>query len=93
MNWSTAAGITSGAAEHNYGDATNPSTGRQFLSVPQEVVWDDSLAQDRFFAYADKALIDQVKLGAEQGEFVPEHGAELFTPGRRSATSKFSLGG
>lgn len=58
----------------------------------KEVVWDDSLAQDRFFAYADKALIDQVKLGAEQGEFVPEHGAELFHTGATLSYKQVQFG-
>ena len=46
-----------------------------------ELIWDDSMKQDRFFAWADTKLIDQVKLAAEHGEFTPEPGANLFHKG------------
>jgi hypothetical protein len=42
--------------------------------------WDDSLAQDRFFGYADKSLVEQVKRAAVEGEFAPEPGPRLFHP-------------
>src|SRR5712692_329287 len=47
----------------------------------KELIWDDTLAQDRFFVYADDAVIDQVKLAAAQGVFAPEFGASIFHPG------------
>jgi len=56
------------------------------LDYFKRILWDDSLAQDRFFAYADKALVDQVKRAAVQGEFAPEPGPGLFHP---DATSSF----
>ena len=51
------------------------------LSYIKEILWDDSLAQDRFFAWADTVLIDQVKEAAAQGLFAPEVGSGFFHPG------------
>src|SRR5258708_11036118 len=46
------------------------------LNYLKQIIWQDtpdrnifSPAHDRFYAYADKALVDQVKLAAQQGEF------------------------
>lgn len=37
-----------------------------------EMIWDPKLMQqDRFYAYADERLVDQVVLAAEQGKFAP----------------------
>ena len=55
----------------------------------KEIIWDDSMKQDRFFAYADEALIEQVKTAAEHGEFAPEVGAGLFHAG---ATRSYKQG-
>jgi hypothetical protein len=38
----------------------------------KEIKWDDSLAQDRFFAYCDPKLIDEVRQAAVDGTFAPE---------------------
>src|SRR4051812_6637092 len=56
------------------------------LEYFKEILWDDSLAQDRLFAYADAALVNQVKMAAQQGAFVPEPHPGLFHP---DATSSF----
>jgi hypothetical protein len=56
------------------------------LEYFKEILWDDSLAQDRFFAYADAALVNQVKMATQQGTFVPEPHPGLFHP---DATSSF----
>src|SRR5262249_43909351 len=39
------------------------------LDYFKEILWDDSLAQDRFFGFADKAIVDQVRRAAMEGEF------------------------
>jgi len=57
-----------------------------------ELFWDDSMAQDRFFAWADAGLINQVKLAAEQGEFAPEHGAAFFHTGATLSYKQIQFG-
>jgi len=54
------------------------STPLDYLKV---VKWDDSFAQDRFFAYCDPKLIDQVRAAADKGLFAPEANPGLFHPG------------
>jgi hypothetical protein len=56
------------------------------LDYFKEIFWDDSLAQDRFFRFTDKSLVDQVRRAAEEREFPPEPGPGLFHP---DATSSF----
>jgi hypothetical protein len=51
--------------------------------------FDDTLhvmRHDRFWAYADKRLVDQVEAGVQEGRFFVEHGAQVFHPG---ATGSF----
>jgi hypothetical protein len=62
------------------------------LDYFKELSWDDSLQQDRFFAYADKRLIDQVKLAAEQGLFAPEPGAGFFHKGATLSYKQLQFG-
>jgi len=57
------------------------ASGRSPLDYLQEVKWDDSLAQDRFFAYTDPALIDQLELATQQGDFEPEPDPGAFHAG------------
>jgi hypothetical protein len=52
----------------------------------KSILWDESLAQDRFFGYADKSLVDQVRRAAADGEFSPEPNPGVFHP---DATSSF----
>ena len=58
----------------------------------KEMIWDTSMKQDRFFAYADKSLIDQVRLAAAQGEFAPEAGAAIFHPGATLSYKQIQFG-
>jgi hypothetical protein len=51
------------------------------LDYLREVIWDDTLQQDRFFAWAEPALIDQVAQAAAQGQFSPEPGTAVFHSG------------
>ena len=53
------------------------------------IVW-DKIAQDRFFAFADPALIDQVKLALAHGEFAPASFA--LHPGATSSYKQIQFG-
>ena len=62
------------------------------LDYFQEIIWDDTLAQDRFFGYADARLIDQVQAAAQQGIFAPEFGTALFHPGATRSWKQIAFG-
>jgi hypothetical protein len=62
------------------------------LAYLRELKWDESFAQDRFFAYADKMLLTQVKLAANQGLFAPEVGSGFFHPGATSSYKQTQFG-
>ena len=62
------------------------------LDYIKEVIWDDTFAQDRFFGYADKTLIDQVKIATQQGEFAPEIDPWLFHPSATSSWKQIEFG-
>ena len=52
------------------------------LDYVKQLIWDGhSIKQDRFFAYAEKSLLDDVRHAAEQGDFAPELFPNLFHPG------------
>src|SRR5262249_7358566 len=57
-----------------------------------QLMWDDSLQQDRFFARARESLIEQVRIAAHQGKFDQEHGAEVFHPGATLSYKENRLG-
>ena len=56
------------------------------LDYFQRLIWDDSMKQDRFFAWADKALLDQTIQAAQHGEFKREFGFEFF---HKNATDSY----
>ena len=62
------------------------------LDYFEEILWDESLAQDRFFAYADKSIVDQVRRAAMEGEFAPEPGPGLFHPDATSSFKQIQFG-
>jgi hypothetical protein len=62
------------------------------LDYFKEIEWDNSLAQDRFFAFADKILVDQVRQAAAQREFAPEASPGLFHPGATSSFKQVQFG-
>jgi hypothetical protein len=62
------------------------------LDYFKEILWDDSLAQDRFFAYADKSIVDQVRRAAMEGEFAPEPNPGLFHPDATSSFKQIQFG-
>jgi hypothetical protein len=49
-------------------------------------------AQDRFYAYADKALVGQVQRAAQQGEFAPEMNPNFFHKGATSSYKQVQFG-
>lgn len=72
----------------------NITTAMQQISLPQKSPLDyfktfdlAALAPDRIFGYADAALVDQVRLAAQQGEFDTEPAIDLALHG--DATSSF----
>jgi len=64
----------------------------QPLDYFRELIWDETMKQDRFFAYADRALLDQVRLAAEQGAFAPEVGSSVFHPGATASFKQVQFG-
>src|SRR5205807_890160 len=48
--------------------------------------------QDRFYAYADKALVSQVQLAAQQNEFAPELDPATFHKGATSSYKQIQFG-
>lgn len=62
------------------------------LDYLKRIHWDDSLAQDRFFAYCDPELLNQVRTAAAQGEFAPEIGPGFFHPGATASWKQVQFG-
>ncbi|MBS1815396.1 MAG: hypothetical protein JSS87_11010 [Acidobacteria bacterium] len=46
----------------------------------KEVCWDETFAQDRFFGYADTAIIPMIKAASKEGEFAEEEDCAAFHP-------------
>jgi hypothetical protein len=85
----------------------NLMTGMAAIHLPQgtpvdylkEIVWQDmpsdelfAPAQDRFYAWADKNLVTQVKTAAQQGEFAPEINPSFFHKGATSSYKQIQFG-
>jgi hypothetical protein len=62
------------------------------LGYLKQIIWDDSMAQDRFFSYCDVALIEQVRQSAKQGFFEPEFGSGFFHPGATDSWKQVQFG-
>jgi hypothetical protein len=62
------------------------------LDYFKEILWDDSLAQDRFFGFADKSLVDQVRRAAMEHEFASEPNPGLFHPDATSSFKQIQFG-
>src|SRR5207253_975840 len=62
------------------------------LDYFKTINWDDSLAQDRFFGYADAELIRQVRMAVAQGAFAPEPNPGLFHPDATSSYKQIQFG-
>jgi hypothetical protein len=67
--------IATSMAQIPFSDGSTP------LDYLKVMKWDDSFAQDRFFAYCDAKLIDQVRADAALGKFAEEPDPSIFHPG------------
>jgi len=56
------------------------------------VIWDDTMAGDRFFTWADPELVAQVCRSAAEGLFEPEPGAAVFHPGATRSYKQVQYG-
>ncbi|MGD0201201.1 MAG: hypothetical protein ABSD27_10680 [Bryobacteraceae bacterium] len=61
------------------------------LDYLKELTWEE-MKEDRFFAYGDKRLVDQVRQAAQDHQFTPEPGAALFHPGATCSFKQVQLG-
>jgi hypothetical protein len=69
------------------------------LTYLKQLIWEDipdrnicGPKQDRFYAYAEKALVSQVQLAAQQGEFTPELDPAAFHKGATSSYKQIQFG-
>jgi len=62
------------------------------LEYFKRIEWEDSLAQDRFFGFADKGIVQQVKTAASQGLFAPEPHPDLFHGDATSSYKQLAFG-
>ncbi len=62
------------------------------LDYLKSIRWDESLAQDRFFAYCDPQLLEQVRTAAAHGEFAAEIGPGFFHPGATASWKQVQFG-
>jgi hypothetical protein len=65
------------------------------LDYVKYLVWNDPnfpLKQDRFYAWADRKIVDQTKLAAQHGEFAPEPGFAFFHSGATSSFKQIQFG-
>jgi hypothetical protein len=66
------------------------------LDYIHELIWDDSQQQgmkpDRFFAWADRKLIDQIIRAEAQKQFAPEPGTAVFHPGATRSWKQVQFG-
>jgi len=64
------------------------------LDYSKQIRWDAPYApaQDRFFAWCDAGLIDQVKASAAAGKFAVENAPGIFHPGATSSWKQIQFG-
>jgi hypothetical protein len=62
------------------------------MAYLKELIWDDTMAQDRFFAWADPGLVEQVRRAAQQGLFAPEPGTAVFHTGATCSFKQIQFG-
>ena len=62
------------------------------LDYIRELIWDETMAQDRFFAWADPAVVDQVIRASATGLFAPEPGTAAFHPGATRSYKQVQFG-
>lgn len=64
------------------------------LDYLREIIWDGDGAptQDRFFAYAEQTIVDQMEMAVDQGAFVPEPSPGLFHEGATRSFKQVAFG-
>src|SRR5205085_1500720 len=62
------------------------------LDYLRELVWDKSMAEDRFFAWADRALVEQVQIATAHGAFAQEPSPGLLHPGATTSYKQVQFG-
>jgi hypothetical protein len=62
------------------------------LAYMTELIWDDTLQSDRFFAWADPALLEQMEVAEAQRQFSAEPGTALFHPGATRSWKQIQFG-
>jgi hypothetical protein len=62
------------------------------LQYFKELIWDKSMAQDRFYGWADPALYDEVRAAAAQGTFSREAGFGAFHSGATDSYKQIQFG-
>jgi hypothetical protein len=58
----------------------------------EQLIWDGSMKQDRFFGWADPEIVNQVRCAAAQKAFAPEPGTAAFHPGATSSFKQVQFG-
>jgi len=62
------------------------------LQYFRDLIWDESMAQDRFYAWADPELLNQVKQAALKDLFVREAGFAIFHHGATDSYKQVQFG-
>jgi hypothetical protein len=62
------------------------------LDYLKQAIWDKTLAQDRFFAWCDSKLIDEVRDAAIHGQFAAEPAPWLLHPGASESWKQIRFG-
>ena len=65
------------------------------LDYIKQIIWDDkdhAMASDRFFAWADPAIIDQIILATQHKQFAPEVGTAAFHAGATRSWKQVQFG-
>jgi hypothetical protein len=62
------------------------------LDYIEQVRWDKAPAKDRFFAYCDAKLVDQVKQAAAERQFAEEPNPAVFHPGSTASWKEIRFG-
>ena len=62
------------------------------LDYIRELIWDQTMTPDRFFAWADRDVVDQVVRASAIGLFAPEPGTAVFHPGATRSYKQIQFG-
>ena len=62
------------------------------LDYFRELIWDETMQRDRFFGYASRELLSQVRRAEMQGLFKQEAGSAVFHPGATESYKQVQFG-